>query len=163
MVRNIGFRRSLVTACLLGLIATAGFSQTNVMTVTVREAPVRATPSFLGKIVTDLAYGVRVEVVTSQGGWVQITIPEGGGTGWLHSSELSQKEIALQAGSDVNSSASGSEVALAGKGFNQQVENQYKSDKGLDYTWVDRMEKISYSPQSLVHFLEAGDLHGGNN
>lgn len=81
----------------------------------------------------------------------------------MHSSELTEKQLALKAGSNVGQSASGSEVALAGKGFNEQVEQQYKSEKHIDYTWVDRMEKIAYPPERLVQFLEAGELHGGGN
>jgi len=155
-------RGLLIVVCLLLLAAVTGYGETKMMSVTVREAPVRSTPSFLGKIVTDLAYGSRVEVLETRGGWVRIRVP-GGDSGWLHSSELSQKKIALEAGSNVRRSASGSEVALAGKGFNEQVEQQYKNENNLDYTWVDRMEKISYPPDRLVQFLRAGDLHGEQN
>ena len=157
------FKRFAIIGCLLVAVSAAAFGQAKMMSVTVKEAPVRSTPSFLGKIVADLSYGDRVEVVETQSGWAKINLPGGKGTGWLHTSELTQEELAVKAGSNVNQSASGSEVALAGKGFNQQVENQYKSEKNLDYTWVDKMEKISYKPERLIQFLEAGDLHGGQN
>lgn len=156
-------KRSLIICCLLIAATGAVFSQAKMMSVTVKEAPVRSSPSFLGRIVADLSYGARVEVVETQGGWVKIKIPGRLGTGWLHSSELTRRKIALKAGTNVNQSASGSEVALAGKGFNKQVENRYKSEKNLDYTWVDRMEKITYTPARLVRFLKAGDLHGERN
>ncbi|HUX21577.1 MAG TPA: SH3 domain-containing protein [Spirochaetia bacterium] len=156
-------RKFLIILCLLAATTGVAFSQAKVMSVTVKEAPVRATPSFLGKIVADLSYGAQVEVVETQSGWVKVNLPSGQGTGWLHSSELTEQKLAVKSGSNVNQSASGSEVALAGKGFNKQVEDQYKSEKNLDYTWVDKMEKISYKPQQLVTFLEEGDLQGGQN
>jgi len=162
-VKTLLFKRFAIATCLLIVASATAFGQAKMMSVTVKEAPVRSTPSFLGKIVKDLSYGDRVEVVESQGGWVKINLPGGQGSGWLHSSELTQEQLAVKAGNNVNQSASGSEVALAGKGFNQQVENQYKSEKNLDYTWVDKMEKISYKPERLIQFLEAGDLHGGQN
>jgi hypothetical protein len=102
-------------------------------------------------------------VVETQSGWVKINLPNGQGTGWLHSSVLTEQKLAVRAGDNVKQTASGSEVALAGKGFNKQVEDQYKSEKNLDYTWVDKMEKISYTPQQLAKFLQEGDLQGGQN
>lgn len=156
-------RRSVLAAVLLFAAAASAFAQSKTMSVTVREAPVRATPGFLGKVITDLPYGTRVEVVRTQSGWVEIKIPSGKGSGWMHSSELTQQQLALRAGSNVNQGASGNEVALAGKGFNAQVEQQYKSEKHLDYSWVDKMEKISYPPERLVQFLQAGDLKGGQD
>lgn len=154
---------SLLTAALLLVAAVSAIAQSRAMSVQVREAPVRAAPTFLGKVVTDLPYGTRVEVVQTQRDWVEINLPNGTGTGWMHSSELTEQQLALKAGSNVTQSASGSEVALAGKGFNKQVEQQYESEKHLDYTWVDKMEKISYPPERLVQFLDAGDLHAGQN
>ncbi len=156
-------KRSLVIVLLLAVAAVSAYSQTKTMSVTVRQAPVRATPTFLGKILTDLAYGDQVEVVETQGAWVKIKLPGGQGTGWMHSSELTQQQLALKAGSNVKQGASGSEVALAGKGFNKQVEDKYASEKHLDYSKVDEMEKIAYPPARLIQFLEAGDLHGGQN
>ena len=156
-------RRSLAIALLLAIAAASAYSQTKTMAVTVREAPVRATPTFLGKIVADLTYGTQVDVIETQGAWVKVTVPNGKGSGWMHTSELTEQKVALKAGSNVQQGASGSEVALAGKGFNKQVEQQYASEKHLDYSIVDRMEKISYSPERLVQFLEAGDLNGGQN
>lgn len=153
----------LWAAVLLLFAALLAVAQSKTMSVTVRQAPVRATPGFLGKVVTDLPYGTRVEVVRTQSGWVEINLPNAQGTGWMHSSELTEQKLALRSGSNVTQSASGNEVALAGKGFNAQVEQRYKSDKHLDYSWVDRMEKISYPPERLVGFLEAGDLRGGQN
>ncbi len=139
---------------LLGLYGTA---QT-MMSVQVKETKVRATPSFLGKILATLVYGDRVKVLEEQKGWAKVETSSG--NGWVSGSALTKKQIVLQAGAkDVATGASSSEVALAGKGFNEQVEDQYKKDSNLDYTWVDRMETtFVFSAEELVSFLQDGGL-----
>jgi len=128
------------------------------MSVTVRETQARATPSFLGPVLVILAYGDRVDVLEEQRDWIKVSLP-GGKQGWVHRSALTEKRIALQAGSGpVEETASSSEVALAGKGFNKEVEAQYKAENDLDYTWVDRMEGFVVSPQQILTFVESGEL-----
>jgi uncharacterized protein YgiM (DUF1202 family) len=128
------------------------------MSVTVKETQVRATPSYLGRILAVLAYGDRVDVIAEQGGWARVRLPSG--EGWVHLSALSSKRIVLQSGSqNVGTGASSSEVALAGKGFNQEVEDKYRQDNQLDYTWVDRMGAFTVSPEEVLAFLEEGDLN----
>ncbi|MEW5818479.1 MAG: SH3 domain-containing protein, partial [Spirochaetota bacterium] len=83
----------------------------------------------------------------------------GKGDGWVHSSALTAKQIVLKAGDkDVQQSASSSEVALAGKGFNKEVEAEYKEKNNIDYTWIDQMEKIVFPPDKLLAFLSEGGL-----
>jgi hypothetical protein len=138
------------------------------MSVTVKETQARASPSYLGKILAVLAYGDRVQVVDSQSGWAKVSLPAGKAVasgsppqkeGWVNLSALTDKKIVLKAGaSDVGKTASSGEVALAGKGFNQEVESRYKENSRLDYTWVDRMEKFTASPQQIAAFLQQGGL-----
>ena len=148
-------------ALIVALLLVAGLSAAQTpkqMSVTVKETQVRATPSYLGKILTVLSYGDQVEVLAEQAGWARVRLPTG--EGWVHLSALSSKRIALQSGSqDVGTGASSGEVALAGKGFNQEVENKYKQDNQLDYTWVDRMGAFTVSPEEVLAFLEQGELN----
>jgi len=156
-------RRAIGLACAAALslvISITAFADQNMMSVTVREAPVRATPSFLGRILTTLVYGDRVQVVSTRGDWVQVALPSGTGNGWLAASALTKKEIVLKSGGNVSQGASSSEVALAGKGFNEQVEQQYQSETKLDYSEVNRMEKDTIPANKLIAFLKAGGLEG---
>jgi hypothetical protein len=84
----------------------------------------------------------------------------GGTQGWINSDALTTKTIVLKAGSRrVEQTATTDEIALAGKGFNEAVENQFRSDNpNLDYAWVDRMQTFTLSPERLRAFLEEGDL-----
>ncbi len=141
------------------LIVSLGFAQSaKQMSVTVKETQVRATPSYLGKILAVLAYGDRVDVLAEQNGWARVRVPSG--EGWVHLSALTAKRVVLQSGSQsVGTGASSGEVALAGKGFNQEVENKYKQDNNLDYTWVDRMGGFTVTPEQVLAFLQQGDLN----
>jgi uncharacterized protein YgiM (DUF1202 family) len=151
-----GTRFAFVVVLLLA--ATMSFAQApRQMSVTVKETQVRATPSYLGKILAVLAYGDRVNVLAEQNGWARVSLPAG--EGWVNLSALTTKKVALQSGSqEVSTGASSGEVALAGKGFNQEVENQYKQEKNLDYTWVDRMGGFTVTPDQVLAFLQQGAL-----
>lgn len=144
------------------LAITAGVAFAAPMSVQVRNGRVRATPSQLGKTVAKVDYGTVVETGALQKGWYPVTMPDGT-KGWLHESALSQKPIAMQAGTtDVDTGVSSDEVSLAGKGFNEQVENKLKADGKLDYTWVDRMAAFQVSADQIVEFRKGGNLPGGD-
>ena len=49
-------------------------------------------------------------------------------------------------------------MALAGKGFNESVEKEYKAEGNVDYTWVERMQQIVVSPDQLAAFINQGGL-----
>jgi uncharacterized protein YgiM (DUF1202 family) len=130
------------------------------MSVTVKQTQVRDKASFLGKVLGVLNYADRVTVIDSSSkAWIKVTGPDGRLTGWVSASALTTKKVELAAGSEsAQQSASSGEVALAGKGFNETVEQEYKSDGKLDYTWVDKMEKITVSPNQLSAFVSQGAL-----
>ena len=129
------------------------------MSVQVNEAQLRSTPSFLGKIVETIPYGERVKVKNVHGSWVQVIAPSGN-IGWIQESALTKKKLVMKAGSDVSGGASTEEVALAGKGFNEDVEKQYRASADLNFSMVDKMESYTKTTDELVAFLEAGDLEG---
>jgi hypothetical protein len=59
----------------------------------------------------------------------------------------------------VQTSASSDELALAGKGFSKQVENEFKGkNPKINYAWVDRMEKFVVSEKQIKRFLKEGEL-----
>lgn len=129
------------------------------MSVNVKETQIRATPSYLGKILDVAKYGDRLEVLGKQNGWAKVTLPSGKGQGWVHLSALQDKRIVLKAGdAAATSGASSGEVAMAGKGFNKEVEAQYRDETQLDYTWIDRMEGFRVSPEEIQAFLRDGGL-----
>jgi len=148
-----------VLAVLLAISASAALAAS--MSVQVRNGKVRATPSQLGKVVATVDYGAVVQTGALQRGWYPVTTADGK-TGWLHTSALSAKPIAMRAGtSDAATGVSSDEVALAGKGFNEQVETKLKADGTLDYTWVDRMTAFVVDAETIKKFRADGHLPGG--
>jgi SH3-like domain-containing protein len=140
---------------------SAGVAFAAPMSVQVRNCKVRATPSQLGRAVATVDYGAVVQADAPQKGWYPVTMPDGT-TGWLHESALSKKPIAMRAGaSDAATGASSDEVALAGKGFNEQVEANLRAKGTLDFTWVDRMAKFSVKEDQITAFRTQGHLPGG--
>jgi hypothetical protein len=152
-----------LAVCLL-LTAGALFAASKQMSVTVKVARVLATPSYLGKLLGTLSYGDRVTLLDQPAdapkGWLKIAGPDGKLQGWVNATALTEKEIKVNAGSDVEQKASSGDVAAAGKGFNSDVEAQYKQDQKLDYTWVDTMEGYEVPPEKVDAFLQSGGLAG---
>jgi uncharacterized protein YgiM (DUF1202 family) len=152
-------KTSFLLAAVLLFAAGAAFAADQ-MSVTVKQTAVRDKPSFLGKTLGTLVYADRVTVLDqSTKGWVKIVGPDGKLQGWVAASALQTKQIVLAAGSEnVEQGASSGEVALAGKGFNETVEKEYKADGKLDYTWVDYMGKLDVTPDQLSAFISRGGL-----
>ncbi len=144
------------------LAIAAGMTVATPLSVQVRKAKVRAKPSQLGKVVATVPYGAEVQAGTLQRGWHPVTTKDGK-KGWLHKSALSTKRITMRSGTtDAATGVSSDEVALAGKGFNEQVENKLKSDGKLDYTWVDRMAAFEVDADQIRAFRTQGHLPGGD-
>lgn len=128
--------------------------------IQIKTSALRSSPSFMGKIIATVSYGDRVEEVESKNGWANVK-PTGTETsGWIHDSALTHKEILLESGNtNVAQSATSNEIALAGKGFNEQVERGFKErNPQLDYAAIDRMEKIVIPDRQMRQFLEEGRI-----
>lgn len=148
-----------ITAILLLLLAGGAAAAT--LSVAVKQSPLRATANPFGRTLTTLRYGTQVDVLERQGAWVRVKSVAG--SGWLHGTALSEKRLALQAGQkSVQGGASAEELTLAGKGFNAQVEGEYRQrNRELDYRWIERMEGIVVAPEELQRFQREGRLGTG--
>ena len=152
--------KSLIIAACVVLCVTAVAMAAVKMSIQIKEAPLRATPDYLGKITGKASFNDQVNVESSQGAWKKVRTLRGGQSGWLHESALSEKDIKMTAGSkDVKSAASSSELQLAGKAFSKDVENEYKKkNRDIDFKWVDKMEGIKVSQSQIQKFMKEGEL-----
>lgn len=156
-------KRLIVPLALLAgfLWSGAAGAGEEMMSVQVKTGSLRDSPSFLGKVVAPVNYGDRVAVVSEQGEWRQVRAAAGA-TGWIHSSALTEKKVVLSSAGQTGTSASGDELALAGKGFNAQVEGEFKkNNKDVDFSWVDKMEKIKIAGSEIVAFFKGGQVAPG--
>ncbi len=130
------------------------------MSVQIREGHIRKAPSFLSAVAGKLAYGKRVSVLMEEGAWINILSSETGLSGWMHTSALTPKKIILNAGQkDIPLSAASEEYALAGKGFNSDVEKKFHAgNPNLDFTWINRMETFVIGSRQKQNFLISGHI-----
>lgn len=180
MIRSVRFIAVAVFVSLC-IVFSGIAAPPKTMTVQVKEGQLRGTPSFLAGIVARPSYGERVEIIEDKGAWKKVSVR--GVQGWMHTSALTTKVIALKAGTgttqtgagagevalagkaDLPPTSSGSqsvttgEIALAGKGFSEEVEKQYKTlNPKLDYAWVDKMEGFKVTPEQMQAFLKQGSV-----
>lgn len=151
-------KKILIILCIFSVLISV--THADELNVQVRTGKLRARPSFLGKIITTVSYGDTVNILQDQGDWV-LARRLGGKQGWIHISALTDDEIELSSGeSNAETAASSEELALAGKGFNSDVEAEYKTrNDDIDFTWVDWMEKIIISPEQMEGFLKMGKVN----
>lgn len=132
--------------------------KTGTMNVQVREAVVKSTPNYLGASSGTISYGAQVSVIGEQGNWYQIASPPG----WIPQSAVTKHKVAVDPEKKfAGKGSSRDEVALAGKGFNPQVEAQYKRDNAelaAAYANVDKIEGFGASEGELKSFQAAGKL-----
>ncbi|MBN2056350.1 SH3 domain-containing protein [bacterium] len=148
----------LVVGILIAGSVVAGGKQA----VQVRAAKLRSSPQFLAPIVATLEYGATIEELEENGSWIKVRT-SGGTMGWLHETSLGKARAVTAGAGKAETTASGHEVSLAGKGFNEQVEKEYAgSHKELDFTKVDALERLTASEAEIKTFaVEGGLLKGG--
>lgn len=157
--------RNPVLKSLAGLLCVAGVAvaatTATLMSVQVKKADLRGTPSFLGSITSSLQYGDKVTVEQQNGAWYKVSKTDTGASGWLHTSALTKKTIVMKAGdtAQTQTGASSGEMALAGKGFNADVEQQFKAGhQNIDFSPVDRMVTYKASSGEIQSFIRDGGL-----
>ncbi len=127
--------------------------------VAVESLKLKETPGFFSKNVTELSYGQEVYVVDSRGNKSFIAVADDLDTyGWVSTTSLTSKKIIVR--NDKSVTTTTDELALAGKGFSQEVEDFYENETGIDFTDVDSIESTTVSDLSLLKFLIDGKLNG---
>jgi len=125
--------------------------------VSSKSADLKSSTGFFANTTGSLQMGDKVTVLQVNGNWAQVSSAANTSlSGWTALSNLSSRQIVSS-----GTGASASEIALAGKGFNQEVENSYKANGNLDYTDVDKTEAIKVSRDDLYIFVTDGRLVTG--
>jgi hypothetical protein len=156
--------KKLFILLIMSLIA-AGFLSAQVarggtLYVAVKTVTLKSSTGFFSSNKGTLNYGDVVTVLQVSGKFVEVrSAVDSSLTGWTASANMSAKQIV----SGNTSSVSARETALAGKGFNQEVEDVYKTKGKLNYADVDRVEAVTIREADLLRFLEDGHLSKGDN
>lgn len=124
------------------------------MYVNVQNASLKSGTSFFAKTLMQLKYGQEVLLINDDNEkWSVIKIDEQ--EGFINSGSLTKRKIKTS-----NFSASADELALAGKGFNEEIENSFKKNSKVNYVEVDKMENKEVDSENLFEFIKEGNLLG---
>lgn len=150
----------LAALCLLYLSAAPVHAQQETYYIKVKSTKLRSSMQHFGGAVTSLKLGDAVKGTEATDGWYKVTTSSKK-TGYLHESVLSDKKI-ITANSKYNAASDSSDVVLAGKGFNKEVEKQYAAqNKNLNFGEVNKMDAITVNDSELSSFIKSGGLRNG--
>jgi hypothetical protein len=157
-------KRILFIFCLILFVAGLAAAQVSTggtLYVSVKTLTLKSGTGFFASNKGTLNYGDRVTVIRISGKFAEVRSAANSSlTGWAATANLSARQIV----SGNSNTASVKEVALAGKGFSQEVEKSYKNQKhNLNYADVDRAETVTVREDELKKFLEEGRLKMGDN
>ena len=160
-IKRFCFPVLLMAVASLWLVPKSSPAGQKYFSVQIRNGQLRSTPGYFSRVIAKLNYADPVTILQKQGDWLKVATANGRATGWLHKSALTKKRLKLSAGGrDIANTVSTDEQALAGKGFNSDVEAQFKKEnRNINYTWVNRMEAIKIPPNRLMIFLKEGNIH----
>jgi len=157
--------KKIVVMFCVGLFVVASAVQAQAakggtMYVAAKSVELKSSTGFFASSKGKLDYGAAVTVLQIKGKWAEVrSAASSSVSGWTATANLSAKRV-VSGGSAT--SATASEVALAGKGFNQEIENAYKADGHLNYADVDRTEAQKVSMKELQDFIVEGHLSMGD-
>ena len=139
---------------------TAESSSNKTMYVAVKVAELKSGTGAFASTVGTLNYGDSVTVLQTSGRFMQVRSNANSSlTGWTAESNLTTRQVVA----GTSSTASASEVAMAARGFNQEVEQEYRTqNRNLNYADVDRVEALTTNNDDLKKFLEEGHLAMGD-
>jgi len=151
---------------LILILFVAGFAAAQIQAggtlyVSVKSVDLKSGTGLFTSTKGTLALGEQVTVIQVNGNNVEVkSVKNSSVTGWTSSSNFSTRQVVAGA----SSTATAKEVALAGKGFNQEVEQSYKDHQSnLNYDDVDKIESINISDAELKKFMEEGRLKTGDD
>ena len=131
----------------------------SLLTVTRKTTKLRAQKRSFAKPVADLKEGDQLVFQQRDGAW--LTAKLGAVTGFVHETDVSSKRDVRLSGQGMRESYSTSETAAARKGFNPQVEKQYREDNpNLEaaFKLVDKLQARSVTEAAIRTFLVEGRL-----
>lgn len=139
------------------LIFVAGVVLAETVTVITKDNAIREYAKFFAPVKASVRYNDRLEVLSTQGDWYKVRY--GASVGYIHKSAVEKRVASAASYPGKRSSVSESEAALAGKGFNPQVEASYKRQHPeMKFYLVDNIEHYSLPEREVALFITSGGL-----
>lgn len=139
-------------------LVTLSVMAAETVSVVVKKTSIRESAQFFAATLAVAEYNDRLMVLATEADWIKID--RNGEEGWVHLSAVSEAtELALSDTGEVSEEYSSDEIALAGKGFSGQVEEEYRKEHpDLKFDEVDELETSFVSVATVIAFQEAGKL-----
>ncbi len=144
---------------LLLLVTTPVSAEQERYYIQVKSTKLRSAPQHFAPAVTELKLADSVTGSEVSDGWFKVTTASKK-TGYLHKATLSDKKIVNSLSKGYNPKTDSSDVVLAGKGFNKEVEKDFsRKNPDLNFTDVNQMDKIKVNDSDLISFVKSGGLN----
>lgn len=162
LVRSLGLPLALFSL-VTGPVEIA-FAADDTRYVQISATKLRKSPQQWAAGISDLSFGDPLKLLEQQNSWLKVQTSKDD-VGYVHESAVTEKRIVLSTVNGVlpDITVDDSEVYLAGKGFNNQIESEYKvTNKKVNFGAVDAMHSTSkISETQLEAFIRNGKLNQG--
>lgn len=155
-------RRLALVVPLLILALAAGHvpqSRGDTLTVTRKTTKLRTQKRLFAAALAELVEGDRLAVEQKEGPWYQAKYREL--VGWLHETDVSTNKDVRLSGEGMRENYSASETSAARKGFNPQVEKEFRNGRpSLEaaFQLLDAIQSRVVGEDRLMRFLSEGGL-----
>jgi hypothetical protein len=147
-----------IVSLLIFVLASVPVHASTLRVVT-KENAIREYCKFFSPVKLKVRYNDRLDAISKEGDWFRVRFK--GIKGCIHKTAVEEKTFTFSGilGSRTQA-ASSDEVALAGKGFNPEVENSFKSKyPELNFQTIDMIEKYKIPEDKLLRFIKSGGLN----
>jgi len=127
--------------------------------ISVQNQSIYPMPAFYASPVESVNYGTIALIDEIEGEWYRITTSLNQ-AGWIHCTSVTGAIQTASSGTSATGDITSDEIMLAGRGFNQEIEDKYAGNHPeLNFILVDNMETSwTVSPEQLYQFLISGNL-----
>jgi hypothetical protein len=150
--------RTFLFFAFLFLLAQYSEAENGKYYVKVRSTKLRSAPQHFAPPVSDLKLGDAVTGTEAGDGWYKVSTASKK-SGYLHAATLTTAKIITDASKKYNPTADSSDVVLAGKGFNKEVEKEFSAkNPNLNFVEVNIMDQINVRDADEIAFVKSGGL-----
>jgi uncharacterized protein YgiM (DUF1202 family) len=142
----------------LYLFSFASLSWAEPVMVLTKQNALREGPKFFAPVKIQVKYSDMLDVIGQEGDWYRVRFKNV--VGYIHRTAIEKKTISLKETAGTQKHApSDAEVALAGKGFNSQVEKAYQNKHPeMKYSLVNKVETYTATDNEVRDFIKKGGL-----
>lgn len=164
-MRTLRIAVTLLSTVAVHFTALAGSTEAQsngaMLTIKIRDSKLRSGPKLWAPSVRDLKFGDQLAAQGTEQGWFKVKT-SGGAVGYVHPSAVTDRKVVLASTKAAQASVDASDVVLAGKGFNKDIEREFaQNNPESNFKAVDQVAALRIPDQDLARFLRDGKLGKG--